>query len=69
MKPKNNKKGEELRSMDDYELDFSQIFEKAQTDKVAKVKYYTEIEEIKALFKGNGKFEEIQFVEDKKESK
>ena len=69
LKPKNNKKGEELRSMDDYELDFSKLIEKSQTDKVAKVKYYTEIEEIKALFKENNKFEEITFVEDKAELK
>ena len=69
LKPKNNKKGEELRSMDDYELDFLKLIEKTQTDKVAKVKYYTEIEEIKALFKGNNKFEEITFVEDKAELK
>lgn len=69
LKSKNNKKGEELRSMDDYELDFSKLIEKAQTDKVAKVKYYTEIEEIKAFFEGNNKFEEITFVEDKAEPK
>ena len=69
LKPKNNKKGEELRSMDDYELDFSKLIEKAQTDKVAKVKYYTEIEEIKALFIGNDNFEEITFVEEKTEPK
>lgn len=69
LKPKNNKKGEELRSMDDYELDFSKLIEKAQTDKVAKVKYYTEIEEIKALFIGNDNFEEITFVEGKTEPK
>lgn len=67
--PKNNKKGEELRSMDDYQLDFSKLIEKAQTDKVAKIKYYTEIEEIKAFFKGNNKFEEITFVEEKTEPK
>lgn len=69
LKPKNNKKGEELRSMDDYELDFSKLIEKAQTDKVAKVKYYTEIEEIKALFEGKEKFEEIKFVQEKTEPK
>ncbi len=69
LKPKDDKKGEQLRSMDDYELDFSKLIEKAQTDKVAKVKYYTEIEEIKALFEGNNKFEEITFVEEKTEPK
>lgn len=69
LKPKNNKKGEELRSMDDYDLNFSKLFEKAETTKVAKVKYYTEIEEIKALFEGKEKFEEITFVEEKTEPK
>lgn len=69
LKPKNNKKGEELRSMDDYELDFSKLFEKAQTDKVAKIKYYTEIEEMKNLFEGKEKFEEIEFVVEKTEAK
>ena len=69
LKPKNNKKGEELRSMDDYDLNFSKLFERAETTKVAKVKYYTEIEEIKALFEEREKFEEIKFVEEKTEPK
>jgi CRISPR-associated protein Csh2 len=44
LKVKNGKKGEELRSMDDYELDFSKLFEAAKADKVEKIKFYTEIE-------------------------
>ncbi len=69
LKPKDNKKGEELRSMDDYDLNFSKLFERAETTKVSKVKYYTEIEEIKALFEGREKFEEIKFVGEKTEPK
>lgn len=51
LNPKNNKKGEEIRSMDDYELDFSKLFEAAKSDKVTKIKYYTEIESFKKIFK------------------
>lgn len=69
LKPKDNKKGEELRSMDDYDLNFSKLFERAETSKVAKVKYYTEIEEIKVLFEGKEKFEEIKFIQEKTEPK
>lgn len=48
--PKNNKKGEEIRSMDDYELDFSKLFEAVKSDKVTKIKYYTEIESLQKIF-------------------
>jgi len=50
LRPKNNKKGEELRSMDDYELDFTKLFKQAKTEKVAKIKFYTEIDGFKKLF-------------------
>jgi len=50
LKPKNDKKGEQLRSMDDYELDFSKLFEKAKEEKVLKIKFYTEIDSFKKLF-------------------
>jgi len=70
LKPKDDKKGEQLRSMDDYELDFSKLITVAATEKVSKVKYYTEIEVLKTVLSSNKeKFEEIKFVEDKKESK
>ena len=59
LKPKNNKKGEELRSMDDYELDFSKLIAIAATEKVEKIKFYTEIEAIKSKLTGNPKFEAI----------
>jgi CRISPR-associated protein Csh2 len=53
------KKGEELRSMDDYKLNFSKLIEVAKTDKVEKIKFYTEIETIKTELSGKEKFEEI----------
>lgn len=63
LKPKDDKKGEQLRSMEDYELDFSKLFEKMgksgnndiaseslEKSKISKVHYYTEIESIKDQF-------------------
>lgn len=67
LKPKEDKKGEQLRSMDDYELDFSKLLDLATSEKVEKIKYYTEIESIKSKFHGTSKFEEINFNEDRKE--
>ncbi|MBG0782204.1 MAG: type I CRISPR-associated protein Cas7 [Bacteroidales bacterium] len=59
LKPKDDKKGEQLRSMDDYELDFSKLITIAATEKVEKIKFYTEIESIKSKLTGNPKFEAI----------
>ena len=59
-KPKDDKKDEQIRSMDDYELDFSQLFEKVQSDKISEVKYYSEIESIKKEFQDKDKFKELQ---------
>ncbi|MCK9399974.1 MAG: type I CRISPR-associated protein Cas7 [Bacteroidales bacterium] len=56
---KDDKKGEQLRSMDDYKLDFSKLFEAAKSDKVQKIKFYTEIESIKSELTGKTKFEAI----------
>lgn len=60
MIPKDDKKGEELRSMDDYDLDFSKLIEIANSDKIEKIRYYTELESIKSELSGNTKFEEIE---------
>ena len=50
--PKDSKKEEELRSMDDYDFDFSKLIEALADDKVVKVRYYTEIKGIeKSLMK------------------
>jgi CRISPR-associated protein Csh2 len=50
LKPKDDKKGEQLRSIDDYELDFSKLLAVAATEKVEKIKFYTELENLKKLF-------------------
>lgn len=60
LKPKADKKGEQLRSMDDYDLDFSKLIAAAQTKKVEKIKFYTEIESIKSALSDKTKFEEIE---------
>lgn len=56
LKPKNDKKGEQLRSMEDYDLDFTNLIEAASTDKILSVNFYTEIDEIKKKFTENNKF-------------
>jgi CRISPR-associated protein Csh2 len=58
--PKDGKKGETLRSMDDFDLDFSQLIKISETDKVEKIKFYTEIEKFKTEFSGKTKFEELK---------
>jgi CRISPR-associated protein Csh2 len=59
LKPKDDKKGEQLRSMDDYKLDFSKLIKAAESPKVQKIKFYTEIETIKSELSKNPKFEMI----------
>jgi CRISPR-associated protein Csh2 len=44
LSPKDGKKGEQLRSMDDFEFDFTKLIEIAKSDKIEKINYYTEIE-------------------------
>lgn len=61
IKPNNekSKKGEQWRSMDDYELDFTKLLEVAKSDKVGGINYYTEIDSIETVFKGNAKFKKL----------
>ncbi|HUZ57305.1 MAG TPA: type I-B CRISPR-associated protein Cas7/Csh2 [Hanamia sp.] len=61
LKNKEDKKDEQLRSLEDVEFDFSKLLSVAASDKISKVKYYTEIDAIKNEFTGMDKFEEIQF--------
>lgn len=58
IKPKNNKKEEGLRSMDDFDFDFSKLIEIASSDKVEKIRFYTEIESIKSIFSEQPKLTE-----------
>jgi CRISPR-associated protein Csh2 len=84
LKYKDGKKGEQLRSMDDFDFDFSKLIEVAKSDKIENVNYYTEIDSIETLFvlsdnekkdgtaktdfKWKEKFNLIQFEESKKEN-
>lgn len=58
---KNDKNDEQLRSIEDFDFDFTKLMEIAKSDKVHKIRYYTEIDKIKDVLKDEGKFEEIQF--------
>lgn len=51
-------KDEQIRSMDDYTLDFSKLKKLAKNDKIEKVRFYTEVDEIKNKLNGE-KFEEM----------
>jgi len=60
LKYRDNKKGEQLRSMDDYDFDFTKLIGVNNMEKVAKIKFYTEIESIKSELAGKFKFEVIE---------
>jgi CRISPR-associated protein Csh2 len=62
IKPKKDKKGETIRSMDDYDFDFSKLIALQSDDRIAKVRYYTEIPEIEDKLepKKNTKFEKME---------
>lgn len=51
-------KDEQIRSMDDYSLDFTKLKEFAKNDKIEKIRFYTEVDEIKDKLNGE-KFEEM----------
>jgi Uncharacterized protein predicted to be involved in DNA repair len=57
--PRDNKKGEQLRCMDDYDFDFSELINVSKYGSIEKIRYYTEISKIKEVLKGD-KFEEIK---------
>ena len=56
--PNEKLKDEQIRSMDDYTLDFSKLKELTKNDKIEKVRFYTEVDEIKNKLNGE-KFEEM----------
>lgn len=53
------KKDEQIRSMEDFDFDFTELFEKAKSDKISKIKFYTEAEAIKKKLEDKDKFEEV----------
>ena len=58
LEPNEGMKDEQIRSMDDYALDFTKLKELAKNDKIEKIRFYTEIDEIKNELNGE-KFEEM----------
>lgn len=56
--PKDNKKEEQIRSIDDYDFDLSALLEIAKSDKIEEIKYYTELPLLKEKLVGN-KFKAI----------
>ncbi|MGB3452357.1 MAG: type I-B CRISPR-associated protein Cas7/Csh2 [Moheibacter sp.] len=58
---KEGKDDEQLRSLEDYQFDFTELVEVAKSDKIARVKFYTEVDSIKNILSKNEKFEEIKF--------
>jgi CRISPR-associated protein Csh2 len=63
IKPKDDKKGENIRSMDDYNFDFKKLTDLQTDDRIEKVRFYTEIPEIEKQFKEDGKDEFISKFE------
>ncbi|MBU0464668.1 MAG: type I-B CRISPR-associated protein Cas7/Csh2 [Proteobacteria bacterium] len=58
LKVNDNKRGEQIRSIDDFELDFSSFIEQMiKSESVSKVYYYSQIETINKEFSGKNKFE------------
>ena len=60
LKPKDGKAGEQIRSRDDYSLEFDKLIELANTDKIKEIKFYTEIESIKSKLSEKEKIIEME---------
>jgi CRISPR-associated protein Csh2 len=62
--PKGEKKEEQIRNREDYELDFSRLVEVVNSDKVESVEFFTEIESIEkklsALFEKSSKIRKME---------
>lgn len=58
LEPNEGMKDEQIRSMDDYALDFTKLKELAKNDKIEKIRFYTEIDGIKNELNSE-KFEEM----------
>ena len=58
LEPNKDMKDEQIRSMDDYALDFTKLQELAKNDKIEKIRFYTEIDKIKNELNGE-KFEKM----------
>ena len=56
LQPKGNKKEEQIRSMDDYDINFDKLESLAKNEKIKEVRFYTEIEELKKRLSSFEKF-------------
>lgn len=59
LQPKDNKKEEQIRSMDDYDINFDKLESLTKNEKIKEVRFYTEIEELK---KQLSPFEKFTFM-------
>jgi CRISPR-associated protein Csh2 len=57
------KKGEQLRSISDYEFDFKELAEAVSSDIIKEVNYYSEVDKIKNQLKDMPKFRMMTFSE------
>ena len=67
--PNDNKRDEQIRSLEDFKFDFAKLFDAITSEKIEKIRYYSEIDEIKRQFEKKEKFEEMKFKENNKEQK
>lgn len=71
--PKDNKRDEQIRSIDDFDFDLSGLIEAVNSDAVEKVQYYSDIKAIEDLIKdkpeaGRSKFKKMTFAEESREA-
>lgn len=59
--PKNGKTSEQIRSMEDYDFDFSKLTALQENPKVSEIRYYTDIEEVAAELSEFEKFKSMDF--------
>ena len=57
------KKSEQLRSLDDFKFDFSELISISKDEKVKEVLFYTESKKIKDVFESESKKEKSKFKE------
>jgi len=62
MKVKDNKEEEDIRNLNEYNLDFEKLFELIKSNKVKEVEYYTEIKDIKNVFESKSKFNLMNYL-------
>lgn len=53
---------EQIRSLDDYDFDFTELYEAVRSDVVSEVLYYTEVDKIKEEFTDKDIFKPMDFI-------